>query len=249
MVCDVVGLPARPNLDFHLVCPCLPCASLKKRCDRSFPCFHCKGKRECDFGKEEMIWRAKTVFKMLCEFKFTHSDIARYSINLQCLKQEIKRVLKNSDAKDIYSRLVQGGSLTGLQEPFQLDLPDEMVKMMVENTVYKIEWMRDGFYVANTSPSYSENIIDKEAILQIASRGDVPCKLVDTMNCGDIEVAYKMWMESIDKPMEAIKFTGPVYWKGCSTVCNTSITVMSRVINPTCIATMTVLNKGIVYTF
>lgn len=250
MVCDVVVvLPDRPSQDFELATPCFVCATLKKRCDRSFPCFHCRGKRDCCFGAEESSARAKMVFKMMCEHRLPHNDIARYTINLQCHRQDIKRVLKNSDAKDISARISTMGVMNAVDDSVHFLMPDEMVEMMNKNTTYKVEWMRDGFYVANISPMYEANITTKSDILLLSSRCDVPCKLVDTMNCGDISMAYKMWAESIENQMVEIKKNTPVYWKDTRTVCTTSITMISKLITPTSVVSMTVLNRGSVYTF
>jgi len=246
----VVGvLPERPNQEFEIISPCQPCAQLKKRCDRSFPCFHCRGKRDCHFGAEEISARAKSVFKLLCEHRLPHNDVARYSINLQCHRQDIKRVLKNSDAKDIFGRIQNLGVKDVAQDSTHFLMPDEMVLLMNQHSIYKIEWMRDGFYVANISPGYEDNITSKEHILLISSRADVPCKIVDTMNCGDITLGYKMWVESLESQMTEIKKVAPVYWKDKNTVCTTSIIMMSKMITPTSIISITILNRGSVYTF
>jgi hypothetical protein len=189
------------------------------------------------------------MFKLVCEYKVEHNDIARYMINLQCHEQDIKRVLQKNDAKDIYMRISTMGIMNTVQDPLNFMMPDEMVCLMNTNYVYKVEWMRNGAYVVNSSPSYCESIMDKETTLEIAGRADVPRKLVDTLNCGNFQMAYRMWVQSIENPMTAIKATAPVYWKDTRTVCTTAICMMSKLITPTSIVSITVLNRGSVYTF
>ena len=186
---------------------------------------------------------------MLSEYELKHNDIARYTINMECLKNDIKRVLKNADADDIFKRLMGMNIPMSVECPTEFFMPQPLMDLMNSTLVYKVEWYKDGVLVVKPSDAYSSNILSHQEVFNISRKHAIPMRLIDTINCADWTVAYQLWVETIENTGMAMKYNTPVFWRDENKVCSTTITMMSILITTTSIVTVTSLSKALMYKF
>lgn len=125
------------------------------------------------------------------------------------------------------------------------DLPPSLIGMIKANDVHKIEWMYSGMYAVKASVKYAMNFITPENIIKASHDVKCPAKLVDTINCADYELPLKMWLESMAHPSRVIAFSGKFLWMSDEIVSNSTIRMVSYIVEHDKVITITTASRGV----
>lgn len=175
-----------------------------------------------------------------------HNDICKYQLNMEALVSHFKPIMGRVDSKDIYDRIMMYSypNHEAMDEVTKFVLPTPMLEMVQSHAINKIEYMKDGHYVPMTSEGYDNAIMQSSEMMRIASAAKIPIKMADTLNLDDVAVGYRMWVESVMYPMMMVTYTGPGYWKEDGVVCYMTVRMMSVILSPTRIVTVTTVGRG-----
>ena len=230
-----------------LYAACSKCHSQKFRCSGVLGCSQCTNV-SCLPSVIEWEKRAKKVFNSVAEGTYVHNDIAKYQIYLETMVYTNRKVfLGRADIQDILSRIGSDHDKDdGIDDP--LYTPDKLMEFSGTSACYKIEWMHNGHYTSSCSDWYASNIMSSMMCTQSAKKARVPPKVMDTCNLGDEDIAYKLWCKSICSPETEVSYTGPGYWKELTMVIYTTVKMMTAILSPTRIVTVTCITHGDVRT-
>jgi len=169
--------------------------------------------------------RSRTVFRNVTEGVYPHHEMAKRELYLECNVFDVSHRIRRSDIV----ALTRGKELRPLtkEEMAPEMIPTMMRSIMDASQTWKLEWMRDGSYSVTMGEGYKQNIINGDAISKSVFSYSVPPKLVDTMNCGNVDLVYLMWCESLNRPGEIIRRPELVYWDSLACAKPTMIEVLS----------------------
>ncbi len=194
--------------------------------------------------------RASETWRMFITGCFTHSDIARYQLYLESNRFQGRSVMNYTEAGQMLERLLKTVHVQEEVPELRLDmLPDEMKAFIGAHPVWKVEWMKSGFYMASMSEAYSNQIMGESEIMKIGRVFAYPPKLVDNCNLVDYTTAFKTWTASVMAPMTVIvsptmagfnRETAEVTW--------TTVRMMSHVITHEYIISATVVGRSMMMT-
>lgn len=232
--------------NFSLMAACARCTTHNLKCNRRMPCASClkAGAAGCTPSNADAVARAREVHRLVHAGAYPHCDLAKYQIHLQTTVYQYKTLLGRIDAADVYKRI--------LEERFEMrefdegvgpsfDLPPALREMGLDKTHFKIEYFKNGHYVSVHSKAYDKDIMTEHRLSDISYTQSIAPKLVDTCGMDDFKMAYRMWIETLRYPYREIKYTGHTFWKISSGVHYSTIKMMSAVLSPTCIITLTVM--------
>lgn len=212
------------------------------------PCNNCHGKRDCIPSDIEWVSRAKEVFKSVCDGEYYHNDNAKYQIYLQSTVYDTKTVITRTEIKDIFNRIIEplprNSSLRVISECTIQALPQPLLDMVNKSSCFKIEWMDHGRYSVITNDSYTTNIMGGKEILTIARQNKIPPKVVDTCNLNMMDMAYRIWSESLFSTGFTITYTGACFWKSESRVVYATCKMLSVMLSHSSIITVTSMTRS-----
>jgi len=172
--------------------------------------------------------------------EFVHEDLALYTIQLSATRQHKRSILKGKDFKDVQSRvLLQYPEGVEIPEEMKLELlPLEMASLMANHpdSHWKIEWMYKGGYVTMKSDMYKERYGTNKT-----NHKDLYTKIVDTLGFSYWETSYKMWVESIHRPSQIIKYEGLAYHLDTKKMRMQSVKMITKIIDFQHVITLTVI--------
>lgn len=201
----------------------------------------------CLPSHKEWTSRAKSAFNAVRDGQYFHHDVAKYQIYRQGLSFDSKKLLTRSDVYDIHQRISQDnyfGAVVAVPiEDINVHHLADYMQDFVRGAEYaKIEYMISGKYKVTTSPGYDKMFLDGDSILEIARKQSIPPKMVDTCGFNQLDMAYRVWSESVYMPGVVIAYTGPAMW-GDTRVCWTTMRVLSDVADHDSIITITILSR------
>lgn len=225
--------------------PCDRCASYKISCDRFIPCKRCGTKHVCLPSIHEVTSKARQILKFVKNGDFVHNDHIKYQLNLQSNLFGSKNFLGRSETKDIFLRISKMNYPSMEYIPMGMcgKLPDKIKYHVGDHSMYKIEWMFNGRYMINTSEEYGDNFMKDWEILSIATKYDIPPKIVDHCHLNYYDMAFQMWSDSVFNAGMPITYIGTALWKKEKEVVLTKISMMSILINHEYIITSTTCEK------
>lgn len=195
--------------------PCFRCSRLKIKCNRERKCNHCGDRHGCTFSANEIPTRAKLVLGNICDGLYYHNDIIKYQLYLQGCHLNTRKMIKSTEARDIYKRITQKfGEERGSFKVFTLDvLPQKFRQLIAGTPIYKVEWMFGGSYKIHASDNYQADILDSATIIDTAREHKIPYKLIDFSNTRSLDVYYKLWIESVFTPMNIVEIPIDVFFR------------------------------------
>lgn len=214
-------------------------------CCHKLPCYSCGDKRQCLPNPKEWQTRSRTSFRKVYEGVYPHHVQAKRELYLQCNVFDVSQRVRRRDVAD----LTGGKALRPLLKEELADrerVPVMMRSIMDSCSVWKFEWMRDGSYSVTMGDGYKSNIIDGDVIRNCVYSYGVPPKLVDTMNCSNVDLVYIMWCETLNRPGQIVRRTDMVYWDSLCSAKSTMIEMVSEVDEEKGLMTLTrlVLMRG-----
>lgn len=199
----------------------------------------------------EIITRGKSVYRNICEGVYFHNDIIKYQLYLQGCNVFTRNIMKSTEARDIYTRLVSKyGKSRGNFISFNIEsLPRQFQDLIKNAKYYKVEWMFNGSYKIHVSDSYNEEIIDGQTVLSIARQQKIPYKLVDFSNINSLDCFYRLWIESVFAPMVVSEMKVGVFLRKSFKVGMMNMKVVTQVTAFDSMITLTVLHESRHYKF
>lgn len=196
---------------------------------------------ECEPVKGEFVKRAMDVQQKLQDGEFDHEDLALYTIQLSAAVQHKRSILKGADFKDVRKRVVANYPECkegDIRKQTMETLPDEMLSFMVENhdSHWKVEWIYKGRYMVTKSDIYL-----KRYGSNLTSRKDLYTKIIDTMGFSRWDVGYKMWVESIRRSGQIVKYEGQSYHLDTKKTCFQTAKMMTIIFDYQHLITMTLI--------
>lgn len=219
---------------------------MQLKCNRGMPCSSClkANAAGCQPSSSDGVKRAREVNRLVYAAAYPHCDLAKYQIHQQSLVYGCKVLLGRIDSADVYTRILE--TRFELREFDNADptfeLPPALRAVAHMKSHFKIEYFKNGHYVAVHSKAYEEDIVAEERVREIAHFNGIPPKLVDTCGMDDYAMAYRMWVETLLFPYREAKYTGHTFWKVSSGVHYATVRMMSAVLSPTCIISVTVID-------
>ena len=241
-----------PQLGFVLLGPCHKCSKGKVSCTKLLPCSRCNktncAEDMCQFSIHERQSRCKVLLRSINAGMFGHCDLVRYQLHLQSCMYELTTNLKRGEAKDIFDR-IHGNQVV---EAKRIDydatqLPQVILDMIKDKPNFKIEWMDNGRYTVKASLTYKKNFLPNERLIELAKKGNIPPKLIDTCNMNEFDMAYSMWLETVVNPGVIVRYTGTAFWSHDRILADTSIKMVTVIMNPMSMVTATVVGKSQIY--
>lgn len=199
----------------------------------------------------EHVSRSKSLLANITTGLYFHNDNIKYQLYLQSCNLNSRSLLKSTEAKDIYKRLVEKyGEKRGHFPSFTIDsLPGALQDMIRGSDLYKVEWMYGGSYKIHASDNYKSVIMDPADILGIARDYKIPYKLVDFSNSNSLDTFYKLWIESVFSPMVAVEMSLGVFNKQAFEVDPVNMKIMTFINSYDSMITVTVLYRKQRYLF
>lgn len=230
---------SQDTFKLHLVCSM--CSYRKTSCCHNLPCKACGTRRECIPHTKEWLYRSRAAFRRVVDGVYPHNDIAKRELYLQCNTYDVSHRIRRSDLM----ALTGDGEFNPLtkEEMETSAIPEMMRSIMDTSSTWKLEWMRDGVYSMTVGDGYKDSIIDGDEVNKLTSIYSVPPKMVDTMNCNNVDLVYLMWCETLVSTGIVARRTDLVYWKSIKTVKPTMIEMVSFYSKERGIMTLTRLSK------
>jgi hypothetical protein len=236
------------DLGFVLLGPCLKCSKGKVSCSKMLPCTRCeKIPHEeviCQFSQHELASRAKVMMRSVSGGTFTHNDIARYQLHLQCNQYGLKNILQRNEAKDIFDRIHAEVDTEKARIDYDMENLATPIKDLIEGEPYfKVEWMDNGRYMIKTSMAYKKNFLPLELLVVTAKKLNVAPKMIDMCNLNEFDMAFQMWVESIVNERVVVRYTGTAWWADDKVVAKTTVKMVTVMTNPMTMITATIISK------
>lgn len=199
----------------------------------------------------EIITRGKSVYRNICEGVYFHNDIVKYQLYLQGCKVYTRNIIKSTEARDIYTRLVANlGNSRGNFTAFNIEsLPQKFQDFIQRAKYYKVEWMFNGSYKIHVSDSYASEIIDGQAVIDTAREHRIPYKLVDFSNSNSLDCYYRLWVESVFAPMVMSEMKVGIFLRKSYKTVLMNMKVITQLIGYDSMITLTILNESTLLQF
>ena len=184
--------------------------------------------------------RAKDVMEGVLNGRFEHSDLALYHLHINAQRQHKKVALKKQDLADVRGRLkiMFPSSKEPLPKLSLEALPPSLIEFINQPGVedWKIEWMFQGDYFEQKTDGYKKKFHYNRHGMR-----DVYSKLIDTMGFSRWEIAYKMWLESLYRLDQAIRYEGQSFHVDTKKPVMQVAKMMSHVIDYDHLITVTII--------
>jgi hypothetical protein len=184
--------------------------------------------------------RAKDIMVGVLEGRYEHNDLAMYHLHIAAVRQHKKALLKKPDLADVRDRLSIMFPETKENVPtLTVDaLPRHMKEFVQDRQVkeYKIEWMYNGV----THEELSEGYKRKFGYNRFGYK-KLYCKLIDTLGMSRWEVPFKMWIESLFRLGQVIRYEGMSYHTDTEMTTPQVVKMMSHVVDFNHIISITVV--------
>jgi hypothetical protein len=234
--------------DYRLLGPCSRCSGNKVSCTKIVPCDRCMRSKDdhstCMPSLHEMVSRAKVIFKQIQSGGFVHNDHAKYQIYLENSMYCSKSMMKRSEIKDMFKRISKAHDMATGAIDYNVDnLPSPIKHLLDGQEHYKIEWMDNGRYLVKASDTYKTNFLPVEKVIDMARKYGLPPKILDMCNLNEYDMAYKMWAESVANPNVTVTYRGTAFWVKLNLISNTTVKMVTVMINPMAMISATVVNR------
>lgn len=199
----------------------------------------------------EDVQRAKSLLKMVLDGNIPSNDFGRYQLHMQSCVYQTKAIMNRVDTKSMYERMensgldVSGRLLVNGQCPM---VPPEIQQFLQNAECFKVEWMDHGRYHCKASECYGSNFMTLDTIMWISDKFKISPKIVDYSGFNAYDIPIRMWIESLFMQGAAITYTGPCYWRKEDILAQSTIKIMSFLVNHSAIITATKISKGKKYT-
>jgi hypothetical protein len=165
----------------------------------------------CPRVDDENLKRARMLQENVLNGVYEHVDLAAYNLNAHAIKSHKKKMFKKQDMKDVKDRVeimwpackqIPPVLATDLISPECLDL---LKKFPL--AAWKVEWMYNGSY------DFQINDLYKKRYWSFYRSKDrsIYSKLWDGVGFSKFDIALKMWLETLFRPDQTIRYEGMGY--------------------------------------
>lgn len=160
---------------------------------------------------DEFVKRAKTLQDRILEGEYEHHDLAAYTLNAHAIKTHKKKLFKSQDMKDVTMRVEAMFPLVKDYPSLKIvdNLPKECMELLKKHPVgaWKVEWMWNGSF------DFQMNDLYKGRYYKFGRNKEryIYTKLWDGMGFSKFEMGYKMWVESLHRPDQIMRYEGNAY--------------------------------------
>lgn len=175
--------------------------------------------------------------------KYSYSELGMYLIHMEASRTHRRLVFKRPELLEVRSRLAAKYPLL----PYDVIPTMEMRNMPVEmldflrqfpyqTTAIKVEWFYGGIYHYDVNQEYKSRFT-------LGRKGDrqVYSKTCDTIGFNNVSMAFKMWMESVDRPGVIIKYEDVGLRVDLNIVVHQCVRMLSKVLDCEHVITLTVV--------
>lgn len=161
----------------------------------------------CKPQAAEFIKRATHVQNQLFLRLFDHDDLAMFTLYTHSVRTHQRVLFKRAEIKDIAARVeIMYPSAEADKIPqIGTDKLPPLLKEMVKGA-YKVEW----FYKGDLTIAQSYVYQSRYSIKPCGVKRVFP-KIVDTMGFAKPETALRLWLESVHRPGQVVKYEGVAY--------------------------------------
>lgn len=183
--------------------------------------------------------RSRNVQDALFRHEFEHCDMALYLMQLQSVKGHRRMVLKRGDLADVRARLKIKYPYAGqIPQPKIENIPSGMLELMNSHVQcrWKLEWMYHGDYQVQKSPDYvTSHFMSRKGCREVFP------KLMDTGGFDKPEKMYKLWIESLMRPDQTIRYEGVAFRKDYQQTVVQTVRMMSHIYDHEHVVTLTLV--------
>ena len=174
---------------------------------------------------------------------FKYPELAMHTIHLEASRSHRRLIFKRPELEEVRNRLrgrYPHVSKDDIPHTALVSLPFSLKEFMASydytTTAIKAEWMYSGLYTNFVNETYKER-------MYLGRNGDrnMYKKVVDVMGLSEYDMAFNMWMESVDRPQMLIKYDDIAYHRGLGCAVQTGVRMMSVVVDFEHIITVTVV--------
>lgn len=191
----------------------------------------------------DFIKKSKLVFSDVISNKFKYSEQAMFLIHLEAKRVHRRLVFKKKELDEVRDRLFKlypAKSDDEIPDMLICALPptltDFMRQFSHDKDGIKVEWFYGGIYYYTANSAYKERIdVTRKGERQLYS------KCVDTLAFSEYDIAFKMWLESIDRPGVVIKYDGLGFHRTKNMSVQQTARIMSLIVDASHAITMTVV--------
>lgn len=235
----------RGKLCHRLHIKCNACSVARIRCSKDLPCSRCERlKIKCEPSYRDNEVAAQDMFVAVIGRDTWYAQ-AKLLIALQANACGSRLRLPRNELLELRSQVPEYSQriTTTPRVGVIADLPHELKMFVGDNSRFKVEWLIASRYHVMMSDGYAEDVIDDATIRAISSAKSIPPKLIDTCNLSNREIAFSMWNNSLIYPKTGVKYTGSGVCKSDCKVTYITVRMMSDMINPEYVVTVTTVGS------
>lgn len=185
--------------------------------------------------------RACLLQQNLIDGKYEHNDVVAYALNSHAIKTHKKKLFKRHDMSDVLDRVKTLYPLAEYVPSLMIvdNLPSYCIEFMrkYSGSAWKVEWMFNGTYDYQSNGLYTSRYMKYG---KCKERG-IYSKLWDGMGFSKVDTGYKLWVESVYRPGQVVKYEGNAFVADTKTVICQVARMMTHIFDYSHIATITII--------